>query len=220
MVTNVGVYSEGADFPWVSCGVLARPSKSYARYIQMAGRILRPYHGKENSILIDHSGLVQRHGFLDEEVYWTLEGKEKAWRKNRRKKEKKIFDCEECSAQFTGNKCPQCGWIMPDWGKKIEAVEYELEEIGKVKKPKATMEEKAKFYGMLEYHRREKGYSPGWSAQKFRTRFSVWPNRFKGVGPIIPNDKFYNWIKYQNIKWAKSKENPKNQGDQVENANL
>ncbi|MDY6896254.1 MAG: hypothetical protein SVO01_12695, partial [Thermotogota bacterium] len=38
--------SEGADFPWVSCIILAKPSKSYARYVQKAGRVSRLYKGK------------------------------------------------------------------------------------------------------------------------------------------------------------------------------
>lgn len=215
VVTNVGVYSEGADFPWASCVVLAKPSKSYARYIQMAGRGLRPSPGKENVIIIDHSGLVNNHGFLDEEVFWTLAGKEKAWKKKPKIKEKKIFDCEECGFLFAGKTCPQCGFTIPDWGKKILTTEDELEQIGKNKKPKATMEEKAAFYGMLEYQRREKGYQSGWSSHKFKERFGVWPNSFKSVGPVKPDVGFKNYMRHLQIKWAKSKANPKNQESQV-----
>jgi len=211
VVTNVGVYSEGADFPWVSCMVLARPSKSYGRYVQMAGRGLRPYPDKENCIIIDHAGLVHAHGFLDDDVYWTLDGKEKAWKKKvKRLKEKKIFDCEMCQAQFTGKRCPQCGYEIPDWGKKVLTTEDELEEIGKNKKPKGTMEEKRLYYGMLEHERRKHSYNPGWSSHKFKEKFGVWPNSFKQVGPILPDEKFLNYMKYQRIKWAKSKDNPKN----------
>lgn len=210
VVTNVGVYSEGADFPWASCIVLARPSKSYARYVQMAGRGLRPNTGKSDCIIIDHAGLIHSQGFLDDPVNWTLSGKEKAWKKNViRKKEKKPFDCEMCRMIFVGKRCPKCGWEVPDWGKKILTTNDELVEI-KGDKIKATSEEKRQFYGMLEHYRREKGYASGWAAHKFREKFKVWPNNYKDQYPIMPNDKFFNWIKYQNIKWAKSKANPKN----------
>jgi len=212
VVTNVGVYSEGADFPWASCIVLARPSKSYARFVQMAGRGLRPDIGKENCIMIDHSGLVNSHGFLNDEVYWTLAGKEKAWKKPiKRIKEKKIFTCDECETLFSGNRCTLCGWEVPDWGKKILTTDDELEQIGKNKKPKATVEEKRRWYQMLEHIRRQNGYSYGWQSHKFREKFGVWPNRYKEFGPIEPDQAVLNWIKYQNIKWAKSRQNPKNQ---------
>jgi len=164
-----------------------------------------------NCIIIDHAGLVHSHGFLEDDVYWTLAGKEKAWKKKKVvTKEKKIFECEMCRNMFTGNTCPQCGFKIKDWGKKILTTDDELVEIGKNKKPKATMAEKEQFYGMLEYERRQRGYSPGWSSHKFKEKFGVWPNSFKMVGPIVPDVKFLSYLKYLRIKWAKSKENPRN----------
>ena len=212
VVTNVGVYSEGADFPWVGCVVLAKPSKSYARYVQMAGRGLRPYPDKENCIVIDHAGLVFNHGFLDDDVEWTLEGKEKAWEKKVvREKEEKILDCELCGFLFSGSsRCPQCGTELKNYNKRISTTDDELVEL-KNKKPKATMEEKRRFYGMLEYTRRTKGYNPGWSAHKYKERFLVWPNKLKDTGPIQPDREFNNYMTHLRIKWAKSKANPKNQ---------
>lgn len=205
VVTNVGVYSEGADFPWASCVVLAKPSKSYARYIQMAGRGLRPHPGKENAIIIDHSGLVNAHGFLDEDVYWTLAGKEKAWKKKTRIKEKKIFDCEECCFLFTGKKCPQCGFTIPDWGKKIETTEDELEQLGKNKKQEATMEDKRRWYGSFEYERRRLGKTGKWLLAQYKSKFGVWPRGMEAVGPVEPNIDVKNWLTYQRIKWIKRK---------------
>jgi len=210
VVTNVGVFSEGADFPWCDCVVLAKPSKSYARYVQMAGRGLRPYPGKENCIVIDHAGLIFNHGFLDDEVGWTLEGKEQAWKKQVvRKKEKKPLQCEECDAVFVGRVCPECGTAVKNYTKKIQTTEDELEQIGK-NKVKVTMEDKRRFYGMLEYKRREKGYAPGWTAHKYKSKFGVWPKGLKNQGAIPPDKAFNNYMKHLAIKWAKSKDNPKN----------
>jgi len=215
VVTNCAVYSEGADFPWASCIVLAKPSKSYGRYVQMAGRGLRPYPEKLNCIILDHAGLVigkYGHGFLDEEVYWTLDGKEKAWKKKaERKKEKKIFECEMCMTMHSGRRCPTCGWEIPGWGKKIETTDDELVELGKNKKPKASMQDKRESYAMLLQIQKSKGYSKGWLAHKYRALYDCWPKGMDGVQAKIPSDAIMNWIKYQNIKWAKSKANPKNQ---------
>lgn len=214
VVTNCAVYSEGADFPWASCIVLAKPSKSYARYVQMAGRGLRPHIGKNDCIIIDHAGLVvgkYSHGYLDDPVAWTLDGKEKAWKKKlERKKEKKIMECDTCGFLFTGKRCPQCGKEVENYGKKIETTDDELIEL-KGKASKATAEDKRIFYGMLEHYRRSKGYASGWAAHKYREKFKCWPRNLKNQYPIMPDDKFMNWIRYQNIKWAKSKANPKNE---------
>jgi len=206
VVTNCAVFQEGADFGWADCVILAKPSKSLPRYFQMAGRGLRPYPGKDNVIIIDHSRLVEAHGFLDSDIEWSLGGKEKAWkRKTVVKKEKEPMSCDECNFLFVGKKCPQCGTEIKDYGKKIAAMEADLVEIGKVKLPKATMEDKKKFYGMLEYQRRLKGYKKGWVSHKFKEKFKTWPRGLDGTGPIEPDATFNSWLRYLNIKWAKSK---------------
>jgi len=206
IVTNIGVFCEGADFPWASCVVLAKPSKSYGRFIQMAGRGIRPYHDKENCILIDHAGLIKNHGFLDDEVEWSLGGKEKAWEKKRKKTEKPPLTCDQCQHIFKGRSCPKCGYEIKNYGKKIETIEAELQEITKNKKKKTfTMEEKMRFMQMAEYQRRSKGYAKGWSAHLFRSKFEVWPNRFKDVSPIEPDRAFNNYLIHRAIKFHKSR---------------
>ena len=166
-----------------------------------------------NCILLDHAGCVEAHGFVDEDIEWSLEGKKAAFKKKKpRVKEKTPMICEMCSFVFTGPKCPQCGYEVKFWGKKIEAIEAELQEIkrGTEKKRKYTMFEKGNFYGMLEWERRRKGYAEGWTSHKFKEKFGVWPNSFKGTSPIEPDIGFMNYLKHLRIKWAKSKANPKN----------
>ena len=205
ILTNVGICTEGSDFPFVGCIVIARPTKSYGRFIQMAGRGLRPDNDKADCILLDHSGCIDRHGFVDDDMTWSLNDKEKAWKKPPKKKEKAMMTCDMCSHKFTGKRCPQCGYDVKDYGKKVALIEARLEQQGRSKKSRATPEEKRMFYGMLEYLRREKGYQDGWAAHKFRAKFGTWPNSYKDTGPILPDMKFNNWIKYQNIKYWKSK---------------
>ncbi|MEA3307493.1 MAG: DEAD/DEAH box helicase [Elusimicrobiota bacterium] len=214
VVTNVGVFCEGADFPWASCVVLAKPSKSFTRFIQMAGRGIRPYPNKDNCILIDHAGLVQRHGFLDEDVSWSLDGKEKAWNKKKpQKKNKPPLTCDQCQYIFKGKVCPKCGYEVKNYGKKIEVLEAELQEItrgGKVKKT-FTMDDKRKFYGQLEYEKRMRGYKDGWVYYKYLAKFKTKPHHsLRDTPPIQPDASFFNWLTYQNIKRAKSLQNPRN----------
>jgi len=205
VITNVGLYTEGTDIPEIECIVLARPTKSLGLHLQMVGRGARPYSGKEKFIILDHGGNINRLGFYEDEIEWQLEGKEIGFKKKvARIKEKKIRNCVKCDFLHTGGKCPQCGYVIPDYGKKIEAEEAELVAL-KHKSGEYTMLEKRAWYGMLMYYQREKGYKEGWLAHKYKSKFNVWPRGMDAVGPIVPNAKVSNWIRYQNIKWHKRK---------------
>lgn len=55
--------TEGADFPAIDCVLLGRPTKSQNLFLQMIGRGLRLFPGKENCLILDlvdntHHGLV------------------------------------------------------------------------------------------------------------------------------------------------------------------
>ena len=76
VVVNVGVLTEGWDCPPVKCCILARPTKSLALYMQMAGRTLRPWHDT-TPIILDHGGNVDRHGMPHEDRDWSLTTKPK-----------------------------------------------------------------------------------------------------------------------------------------------
>jgi len=69
---------EGWDLPEVACCILARPTKKMGLYRQMIGRVLRPADGKANAIVLDHSGAVFRHGFVEDRVEWTLDPERRA----------------------------------------------------------------------------------------------------------------------------------------------
>jgi len=215
VLTNVGICTEGSDFPFVECIVIARPTKSYGRFIQMAGRGLRPYPEKSSCTLLDHSGCIEEHGFVDDPMVWSLSDKEKAWKKPGRKLEKPPLTCDMCHFVFKGRRCPQCGYEIPDYGKKIEALEAKLEQKGKGKKKEPTPNDKRIFAGMLEWYRLKKGYQNGWLVHKYKSKFGHWPRGNKNVEPIEPDQAFLNWITYQNIRFAKSKKKLEMENEKV-----
>ena len=57
-LVNVGVLKEGVDLPAVSSVIMARPTLSLLLYIQLMGRGLRPYEGKDHLNLIEIEGKV------------------------------------------------------------------------------------------------------------------------------------------------------------------
>jgi superfamily II DNA or RNA helicase len=61
VLTNAMLLTEGWDAPWASCAVIARPTKSAALYVQMVGRVLRPWQGKRDALVLDVMGASTRH---------------------------------------------------------------------------------------------------------------------------------------------------------------
>ena len=53
VLLNCGVFTEGTDIPNIDCVVLARPTKSRNLLVQMIGRGMRLYAGKDNCHIID-----------------------------------------------------------------------------------------------------------------------------------------------------------------------
>jgi superfamily II DNA or RNA helicase len=56
VLVNCMVLTEGFDAPWASCVVIARPTQSQPLYVQMVGRVLRPYPGKADALVLDMAG--------------------------------------------------------------------------------------------------------------------------------------------------------------------
>lgn len=61
VLTNAMVLTEGWDAPWASCAVIARPTKSPGLYVQMVGRVLRPWPDKRDALVLDVMGASTRH---------------------------------------------------------------------------------------------------------------------------------------------------------------
>ncbi len=76
VVSSVGVLCEGWDQPSVKCCALLRPTQSTGLYLQMAGRILRPWHG-QRAVILDHSGCTLDHGFVTQDREFSLEARAK-----------------------------------------------------------------------------------------------------------------------------------------------
>lgn len=56
ILSNCMVLTEGFDAPWASCAVIARPTQSRPLYVQMVGRVLRPWKGKDDAIVLNVAG--------------------------------------------------------------------------------------------------------------------------------------------------------------------
>ncbi|WP_376690095.1 DEAD/DEAH box helicase [Wenzhouxiangella sp. EGI_FJ10409] len=210
VITNCDVLSYGVDFPPVSAVVLAKPTKSIARYFQMVGRGLRTHPRKDDCLVLDHAGAVQQIGFVDDPMPWSLEGKETVQdRIAGERSEPEPIQCGDCGAEFRpARECPNCGAEQGGtYSKAIEAHEAELREIDRQRKladaRQWTFEDKRRFYAELKAIAQRHGYKPGWVAHKYRTKTGVWPQGLKDEPPIEPSLETQAWVRSQNIRFAK-----------------
>ena len=111
IVSNVGVLCEGWDLPACKCLLLARPTKSLGLYMQMAGRILRPWHDPETGempapLILDHGGNFDRHGAPHADREWALTEDAKPAGAALTKV------CKACFAYIARSllRCPHCGY--------------------------------------------------------------------------------------------------------------
>jgi DNA repair protein RadD len=104
VLCNVGVAVEGLDIPRLKCCILARPTMSLARAIQMMGRVRRPWQGVTARIH-DHAFVIGKHGLPDADRDYTLNAKPE--------KPPSLTTCPECMAVYTGRQCTNCGAADP-----------------------------------------------------------------------------------------------------------
>lgn len=213
VLCSVAVVDMGWDLPVASCAILARPTKSVARYLQAVGRILRPAEGVEDAILIDHTGAVRELGFVDDDFKWTLEGVHKAERDSESKaKEKTTLTCPGCARLIDpAPTCPECGHEMHSESKRaIEAKEAELQEIERNERAKNgrewSMDDKRKFLSELLGYCYKKGKKEGFAVYSYEDRIGEKPWDFwHSVLPAEPSEETMNWIRHRNIKYGKKK---------------
>lgn len=209
VICNCEVLTYGWDEPSISCAVMARPTKSIARYLQMIGRVLRPFDDKADCLILDHSGSVHDLGFADDPIPWTLDGKEKVQdRISRERKQSEPMVCDDCGMSFRPAKyCPECGKEhAAKYERAIASVDEDLTEMDRQRKRRNrewSTAEKGRFFGELQGIAKERGYKPGWAANQYRAKMGVWPNAHKHVGALPPSAETRAWVKSQMIRYAK-----------------
>lgn len=170
LVCNVGVLCEGWDQPSCKCLVLARPTKSMGLYMQMAGRILRPW-GDLPPLILDHGGNVDRHGMPHVDRRWTLDGKVK---------KSSSAPCKACPVCFcyvnASLRICKCGHVfdvvtcVAPVGDDVVPVELALRTLDGEDAQLTFFRDKAKRAQMF-------GLKPGWLYHEFVHEFGKEPPR-------------------------------------------
>lgn len=201
IVCNVGVLAEGWDCPLVETMILARPTRSLVRYIQMAGRVLRPHPGKTRALILDHSGTAVRLGFPTDDLPLELDdGRPKEAKDSQEREERLQKPCPQCHfvPPHPVHVCPQCGHE----NKRQSDVKVGDGQLKKLARSKATMQDKQAVWSQLYGYGVEKGYNRHWADHAYREYFGCWPRGMQDrAAPLTQEVK--NFIAYKNIKHAK-----------------
>ncbi|BDA73823.1 hypothetical protein CAL7716_079890 [Calothrix sp. PCC 7716] len=124
LITSVSVVCEGFDEPRVTSVLICRPVKSKALWVQMNGRGLRAFEGKEDCWFLDFCGNLKRLGLPTDSHPIDLCPDPKPLEPIQTK------TCPQCSSEIAifEKICPHCNFIF-DSAKKVSAVRRKFEEI-------------------------------------------------------------------------------------------
>ena len=175
VVGNCDIISEGFDAPTCEAVLLGAPTRSVTRYLQQAGRAMRPGEGK-TALVLDLAGISHELGLPDEVREWDLADGEI---RQPKKAHAAPRECAQCHTVFYGRVCPTCAYAVPL--AEIQQVETELEEAKGPDRAmkqgnrrndlwrdlaiakRSTNPEKA-VYALAQ----RKGYRPGWASHILR----------------------------------------------------
>ena len=142
VLCNVDIMSEGTDVPACDCVIMGCPTMSLVRYLQQAGRGMRPDHGRDMLLIDTTAENIWRHGAPDEERYWPLHHAEPRPQK-RRPAAFSMRVCVHCATVYHAQRgaCPECGKAQPMEVPKHLDVELLTREFDEevAPKPKSTM---------------------------------------------------------------------------------
>ena len=173
VLTNCALFDEGLDIPDLDGVILARPTASLGRYLQMVGRALRPSPTKDHATIIDIAGNWERHGLPDDERLWSLDGVETKKRPRTKQLERQPNgEIEEVTVDLTPSDI-QLKEVtraeLDEWRNKLNHLILTQQSNGyqpyslvyKLMKLKAPLE----VWQMLAKHL---GYKRGWAWHRFQ----------------------------------------------------
>lgn len=168
-LTNNSVLTTGTNLPIIDLVAFCRPTQSAGLYVQMAGRGLRLYPGKENCLFLDFAGVVRKHGPIDAVTPpSTRSGTGEA----------PVKQCPQesggCGSQVhtSAKVCPDCGYEFPvDETPKIQA---QAEDVPMLSKDAATWRPVTK--RAFRYHDGKAGKPPSLKVVYFQglSQFNEW----------------------------------------------
>ena len=163
-LVNYGVLTTGYNDPSLDCIVLARGTKSTGLYVQILGRGTRTYAGKENCLILDYGGNIDRHGPIDQ---IKIKPKRNSDGKGEVQKAP-VKICPKCDSanNIAALSCEDCGHEFPEvikhdavassapvMGEAVKPIEFEVDRWTMLRHQKEGKPDsvKIKYYSGFNY---------------------------------------------------------------------
>ena len=217
VLVSVEALAKGFDVPDVGCVVDCRPlRKSLSTFVQMVGRGLRGSPGKEECVLLDHSGNVVRFRDDFSDIYFNGladldagERLDKTVRDEDGAKDSKA--CPSCGFTPMGRRCIKCGF-EPLRVSPVEHQHGKAEEVDILFKVAKYAPNHRELYNAIATYKRSKakpgGNPKGATAHAYREIVGNWPpSQFVfEMAPTVPvSEALVGKLKSLTIAFAKSK---------------
>lgn len=216
IVISVGCLTEGFSIKKISCLINARPTKSKAKWIQGAGRVLRYLPGK-HAIIFDHGGTALTLGLPEDiQIDELCDGKKaESVSEAQKKKEYEALPkaCNRCGVLKEPKEvvCHNCGY------KQVHKEDIEVARdlglavfAGEKKKAEPTKADKQKFWSellgwQLAQQMNGKAVSKGRISHIYKEKFGVFPQSLEDR-IMNPSSELTSFIRSKNIAYAKARE--------------
>lgn len=202
IITSVAILAEGFDLPELDCLVMVRPTMSSSLYLQVVGRVLRTYPGKDHGFILDLTNNTSYFGTDLDRIKITIP---KSVQIIADKATEMIKLCPSCEREIhvVRRECI-CGYKFPEKEFEIADSIPDMEDVEFVKPPpkwikidkqivtEHTGRKSNKRLGRLILISGENIYKP--------TEYSIWfclPDFYRGYA-----------LEQSQKKWAKISENP------------
>jgi Helicase conserved C-terminal domain len=175
VTVNIGCLTTGTDWPFISCIVLARPTKSKMLFKQIIGRGLRTYPGKDYCLILDQSDSTQRLGFASDIEWDHLDDGNPNRSAAKKKEPAEPRECVECHALIppATRACPECGHTF----KVISPIRIGKGELTEVKrgekKQKHTMATKQIWWSGFLHYAAQRNKNRKWCLAQYKQKFGV-----------------------------------------------
>jgi hypothetical protein len=163
--------------------------------------------------VLDHSGAVFRHGFVEDHVEWTLDPERRSESPTHSARlasgySSRLIECSQCSSiRIAGERCRHCGFLPQQPAPPISFKDGDLALVDRQRRTAQVTSdphERMKWHAQLAYIAGERGYKAGWAAYKYKEKFGSWPPA--NVTPVSPSSEVLSWVRSRNIAYAKAKQ--------------
>jgi DNA repair protein RadD len=168
VLSGVDVLSEGWDQPSAKYMIAARPTLSLTKWMQQAGRFLRPWNGVR-PLIADHAGNTDRHGAPHLDQIWSLDGAPRLVEKNPYRL------CRACFAYVRSNPCEICRHLEPPQERPVVSENA----VPALVEKKAEDVRRADFVTLIQTAS-ARGFRPGYASAKWKEKYGDWPPRSWG----------------------------------------